>query len=139
MRRLGIAPGVLGGAVGGLYAYGYGTDLWKSRATHARFESLMALPIMRQVSAEAADRFSQGKPVYMFTVQSEGIKGVGISSLDGHVLSIDLLSGEFVVDAKPASPVDYAGALALPVLGFLLPWGIIRALAWLILGFVGKT
>ena len=104
MRRLGIAPGVLGGAVGGLYAYGYGTDLWKSRATHARFESLMALPIMRQVSAEAADRFSQGKPVYMFTVQSEGIKGVGISSLDGHVLSIDLLSGEFVVDANRPRP-----------------------------------
>lgn len=95
----------------------------------------MALPTMRQVAASAADRFSHGQLTIMFTVGADGIKDASINSITGHVQAIGLLTGETVHDAEVATLPGYAEALAIPVLGFLIPWGTIRVLTWLIVGF----
>jgi hypothetical protein len=52
MRRLGIVLGVLGGIVGGVFGYADMQSLWKARADHNRFESLMALPTMQKIATD---------------------------------------------------------------------------------------
>lgn len=134
VRRLGIIAGLLGCAFGGLAAADVFRGLWNSRANHERFRSLVASPTIREASAYAANLTAQGHPPIVVHVGSNGIKNVYL--IDDHISEIELLTGEGVQDARLASPSDYLEVLALPAIGFGVPWGTISLLSRLVLGFV---
>ena len=147
MRRLGIVLGVLGGVLGGFFGYSDAQNLWNTRMTHRKFESIMALPTMQKV-AKADWVTVSGGPVkppegYILTpsqggiieVNLEGIKRV-LTDKTGMVSSIELLTGETVRRTEPPTLQAYLAPLFFPVIGFLLPWGAVRVLTWVGIGFL---
>ena len=93
----------------------------------------MALPVLQQISKNVSsgpidDRFTYTVPVHRD----------GIGEVEGRSRQINLIhleSGETVGDVQPPSATDYLADGSLPLIGFLVPWGAIRILAWLIAGF----
>ncbi len=51
------------------------------------------------------------------------------------VSSIELTTGEWVHKTEPPYIQSYFGVLLYPILGFLLPWGAVRVLIWVGIGF----
>lgn len=70
----------------------------------------------------------------------EGISKVHIDSTK-QVAAIELSTGRIIVRPKVTGWLeyfkDYLLLLSYPVLGFLLPWGCVRILAWVGYGFIG--
>ena len=73
--------------------------------------------------------------------EKELVAGSGISSVDKngtHINSITLKGGTYLTD-RPISPLDCLWPLTLPFIGFLVPWGAIKIIFWVISGFTHKT
>ena len=80
-------------------------------------------------------RWWENDPIVQGTVQVNA-GGINSVTIDGGLVStIELSTGESV--QRTASPALYAyfQPLLYPLLGFFLPWGAIRALTWIGVGF----
>jgi hypothetical protein len=78
------------------------------------------------------------KPVrYLVAVNAGGIRDATVDQT-GTVTSIRLVTGESVQRIPPASWRAWFSLLIYPLLGFLMPWGAIRALTWVGAGFFGE-
>jgi hypothetical protein len=68
----------------------------------------------------------------------DGINGVHFDS-QKRVVSIEFISGDRVERTDTPKFSAYLFVLAFPVGGFLIPWGVIRALSWVLTGFSRST
>ena len=94
-------------------------------------------------AASKSDDCKLFDPVYaaglaVVSVNLGGIRRV-IVDRAGDASSIELSSGETVQRAEAPRVRAYLILLLYPVLGFLLPWGIVRVLTWVGSGFVAQT
>ena len=165
LRRIGLALGILGFLIGGIAAYLFELDVVSLRAKHAQFESLMSSPLMRNVAKAATDsttklrerdwfernapppplppgfklvepeRFTRNAPTRQtIEVNLEGINQVTVDEL-GLITSIALTSGDLVFRTDAPRATAYLIPFCLPVVGFLLPWGLTRIVTWIVAGF----
>lgn len=73
-------------------------------------------------------------------VNQDDVDKVIVYRRTGLISSVTLKNGETLADA-PLEPAwhTYLFPLFAPLAGFLLPWGVIRLLAWTISGFIAKA
>lgn len=160
-RRLALLLGVVGAIFGGFASYAELQSVLGQRARHVRFEQLANSDVVQQerklrfhtdratgVTLDWGEAFdAQGNrisdpPLEFASVPSEVDKG-GISAInwtkDIHVASIELQDGQMLYPTPAPGVWSYLLIAILPVLGFFIPWGTVRAIGWVGAGFVAGS
>ena len=70
-------------------------------------------------------------------VNLNGFKEVLVDK-SGQIFSIVLSTGESIPKTEPPTLMAFMALLLYPLGGFLVPWGAIRVIAWLVAGFLSK-
>ena len=127
MRRIGFTVGVLGALVAAFAAAEFFPDF----RARTEFESILKLPETQKIARYLA---------------KEGIKNTEVEVRDhprirqmsvngkGEIESFTL--GDWKVLWKPASALWDLLYPVIVVSGFLLPWGAVRLVTWIVSGFV---
>lgn len=68
----------------------------------------------------------------------DGIKSVEYDK-DFNVVSIETMNGQILFPTPPPSQWMILLIAALPILGYFLPWGLVRAIGWVGAGFVSSS
>ena len=145
LRRVGLVLGVCGGLLGATFGYVSAEKTWKQVAAAKKFESLIASPMMQQITKAAKESKANRDPNFIpdvFGVEDEaiivdhnGVKQVTVDS-SGAITSIELSAGEVLKGgAPPPDRTDYLIPLLAPIAGFLVPWVTVRVLGWVLQGF----
>jgi hypothetical protein len=142
MRRVGLAFGIIGGLAGSLFAYNELDDTLRQRERAQSFAALLTTPpahvrIPPDTSGRSLTVDFQSDP------DNRGISTIDYSrsAVDQpfEIDSFEKASGEHIrkTDFPPFS--DYLFVAVIPMLGFLVPWGLMKALAWVGAGFLKST
>ncbi len=139
MRRIGLAFGIFGAIAGGFVGYLFYTDLHAQALRYARFHQLLATPAL----ARFRDASVRAMPRNPEPVHQDGIAAVHFGINDTRDLPlaeridwIDTENGIRVYRAEEPTRAAYFLVALCPLLGFLLPWGIIRGVTWVLVGFM---
>lgn len=162
MRRVGVLLGLAGAVVGGLFAHGQVTQLWAIHSANREFETALGSPTVRSVTAalqkyrrEPWNTFRSGEfldyvpkdemisrsapkedrvDVTVIQVDHGGVKYM-TSDQAGLVQSIVLTTGEHLYQREAPALGAFLVPILYPLVGFLVPWGAIRAITWIGMGF----
>jgi hypothetical protein len=141
-RRFGVICGLLGFFYGVNLAFKDFSLFSQYKSEHARIQKIMALPASQQVVRTVNDDIAHGQLFGSYPVHSNGIEEVTVS--DGRISSITLTTYETLHNFPLPSIWDYSLEIILApalgfgagfALGFLLPWGTISSVRWLLAGF----
>jgi predicted small secreted protein len=140
-RRLALLLGVVGAIAGGFGSYLELQGVLDQRARHNRFEQLAASDAAQQVLRSQAgwvviDPKTGERTQWDQQVGKGGIKTIHWTK-DNQIESIET-DNEYLYPTSSPAAWEYALILLLPVLGFLIPWGAIRAIGWVGTGFLGN-
>src|SRR5437762_10203833 len=106
----------------------------------------MDLPVIRQVAKQATTMnwFEKNSPqtdepqVYVVKVNLDEIEHVTVDRQAKTVASLYLSTGESLSRPEPPSFWIYVGPVIFPVIGFLIPWGSMSIIMWVVAGFASK-
>jgi hypothetical protein len=165
MRRLAIVLGIAGSLTGSVFGYQNARDVWNARSAHKRFESLAATPAIQKDVKELVDTIQKGQSKNLSTLSDEqlqvyknllestppgerqklarldrrasgdGIDQFTIDPSTSTITSIQLSTGELLSRTPPPTLAAWIALPLYPLVGFLIPWGAIRALTWVGSGF----
>ena len=151
-RRLALLLGFLGAIAGGFASYLELQSVLSQQARHNRFEQLAASDVVTQERktlqawtpvAEVSPAWAKTKPVapsytHFVPDPSEVNKG-GIRTINWgkgfEVSSIESDDGQTFYPTPAPSAWLYLLIALLPFVGFLIPWGTVRATGWVGTGF----
>ncbi len=144
-RRLALLLGTAGTIVGGFASYSELQTIREQAETHNRFEQLAKSPAAQHAlqtlklacAQDPSDKqCGDEKYVPMSEVNSGGIKTIYWSK-NYQLEWIKTEDGQDLFSTSPApSKWEYLLLAILPVFGFLIPWGAVRAIGWVGAGFV---
>jgi len=142
-RRLALLLGVAGAIACGFASYLVLQPALDLRARHNKFEQLANSDVVRQ------ERKNQGGWVSVDPKTGEQIKwdqevNKGCIktihwTAENEVEGIDTVDGQYLYKARVPTSSEYLLGALIPVFGFLIPWGLVRAIAWVGAGFVTNT
>ncbi len=121
-------------------------ELHSQRTRHERFEQLAATDVVQQerkTPHSVMEYDAQGNPIQS-VVNRDGIKTINWdkdhvwNDVSG-VYSIETSDGQTLYPTAAPSAWLYLLIALLPPLGFLIPWGVVRAIGWVGVGFVTDT
>ena len=114
LRRLGLVVGILGGMAAGVVMVMLLDQTNTKRADFKKFELLVAAQ-------------EEGKQIYL-------------SDQTGEPIYVVLKNGKSVSRplGQPPTLRDYLLPITLPFIGFLVPWGVVKAIRWILLGFTSR-
>jgi hypothetical protein len=72
------------------------------------------------------------------TVSKDGIKTINWNH-DFAVASIEMADGQTLSSTPAPAAGQYLLVALLPLFGFIIPWGAVRAIGWVVAGFVPST
>jgi hypothetical protein len=141
-RRLALLLGVVGIILGGFASYAELQSVLGQRTRHVRFEQLADSDAVKKEHKDVESGwFTVASPPDpscnndCSAVNRDGIKTIHWGKNYG-IQSIATEDGQtFYPTAAPAGWTYLLIAL-FPVLGFLIPWGAVRAIGWVGAGFV---
>ena len=150
MRRLAVFAGMLGAFAGGLYAYRDLRNVPSERYQHKVFEALAASDIVTrehwllQMAKDngtifnwplttEADKIEANRPKST-TVLANEIKTI-FWKPDLTVDFFYMQDGGIVESGPSPSMWSYLLWVAFPAFGFVIVWGTIRGIAWVVAGF----
>lgn len=139
-RRLALLLGVVGAVLGGYVSYMELQTVLDQRARHNEFERLANSQVIQQerkTLQEKTNSQSNFVPDWAFggTVVNNGeIKTIYWRD-KWEVDSIDTVDGKTHSSTLAPSAWLYLVVALLPVFGFFIPWGAIRAIGWVGAGF----
>ena len=142
-RRLALIVGITGACLGCIASYSELKTVRDLSAHHAEFERLtagfanakLAQQMRRDAEHDPSDNSITPDCCGIEEIFSDKIRILSMT----HQACTPLLprSGRKLLIRTPAPGAgSYALIAALPILGFLLPWGVIRAVGWVLAGFV---
>jgi hypothetical protein len=140
-RRLALIVGITGACLGCIASYSELKTVRDLSAHHAEFERLTAgfanSKLAQQMRRDAEHDPSDNS----ITPDCCGIEEIfwdknHIFNDPSGVYSITTEDGRSLYPTPAPGAGSYALIAALPILGFLLPWGVIRAVGWVLAGFV---
>jgi hypothetical protein len=141
-RRLALLLGAVGAILGGFASYAELQTMKHQMADHKRFERLANSQIVRQERENAMRDFPRvtNPPItdsngWQITVNSGGIATIFWGS-DFGVASIETEDGQKLYPIPAPSAWLYLLVALFPVLGFFIPWGAVRAIGWVLAGFL---
>ena len=140
-RRLALLLGVVGAIAGGFVSYLELQETQSQRTRHIKFEQLAASDDIKQarknllsnirIDPQTGERQGWEWP---YTVDKGGIKAIRWSENYG-VESIETEDGQTFYSTPAPAAWQYLFVVLLPILGFFIPWGAIRAIGWVGTGF----
>ena len=144
-RRLALLLGVSGAITGGLFAYAQLQSTMRQRADHKQFEELANSQVILQ-TREAVQHpdfipnLPAGyvlEPLHDFKLDPPkcGIATIHWSN-DFQIRSLEMESGQTLYPTPAPGIWSYCLIAIMPLLGFFVPWGTIRAIGWVAAGFV---
>jgi hypothetical protein len=162
MRRLALVAGALGAVAGCFVSYLQVSELTAKRERHKEFQMLLSAPAVQKELKLLKTGLQDAKdPTPAFKYAHHGQNWfdavAAISgSTDGWTVGEDGVSKIFFGSGSEVNciatteglrhyPTDlpsagsYLLALGWPVLGFIVPWGALTMLAWIIAGFAHKA
>ncbi|HVY92191.1 MAG TPA: hypothetical protein VHA14_05565, partial [Bryobacteraceae bacterium] len=71
----------------------------------------------------------------VFPVSSNPQEIESVSISEGLVTSIQVKGGRSVYPAASPMALDYLYAFGCPIIGFMVPWGAVKILVWIGMGF----
>jgi hypothetical protein len=154
-RRLALLLGAVGAILGGFIAYFQFQDTVRHRAEYLRWTQLANSDTVRQaiLAAKASDAQATGdqNTVPIPEGAQVGVPGVAATApwatecqnlicwnRDYAVVSIVTKDGLTHYPVQAPGVWSYAAVVALPLLGFFIPWGAVRASGWVGAGFVAS-
>ena len=168
MRRLALLVGVLGAILGCFASYVVLRDALAARARHKAFELLATSDVVQELRKMAtvdydtlakkyggiaappeggnqqidfskyAEPFEKGPTPVSSDVNKGGIRTIHWTK-DLGVESIETEDGVTLYPTTTPTVWRYLLAAVFPVLGFVVPWGLVRALAWVGVGFFERS
>ena len=154
-RRLALLLGVAGAIAGGFVSYSELQNVREQQASHNRFEQLSASPVAQQAreSLEVAcadghtdEQCGDKQYVPMSEINSSGINTIywikkdSLGKINYQVGWIKTDDGRNLFATTPAPAArEYLMVVLFPLLGFLVPWGAVRAIGWTAAGFVARS
>jgi hypothetical protein len=155
-RRLALLLGVVGAILGGFASYIELQSLIRQRADHMRFEQLTNSDAVKQAKPQSDDPISEfmGLPrdkqlaalqqlppenqdrllAQIKARRKDGIKTI-LWTKDNGVESIETQDGQTLYPTPTPAGWTYLLTALFPILGFLIPWGAVRAIGWVGAGF----
>jgi hypothetical protein len=151
-RRLALLLGVSGAIICGVASYLELQDIQSQRACYNRFEQLAASDVVKQernnlITGEKqkhtftdCDIYPVGTvpytkfDCYTSVLYNGGIKAIAWNT-DYAIYSIQTEDGQTFYPTQVPSLWKYLLVALFPVLGFFVPWGVIRAIGWVVAGF----
>lgn len=134
-RRLALLLGVAGAIAGGFASYVELQPVMRQRADHQRFEQLANSDVVQH---ERKDWFLVNLPPGYVPATSE-VKASGIKTINWTknlgIESIETEDGQTLYPTPAPSAWMYLLIAIFPIAGFFIPWGTIRAIGWVGVGF----
>lgn len=159
-RRLAMLLGVVGALLGGFASYMQLQTVMRQREDHARFEQLANSDVVQQARAALyavgpkhdpplpagatiltpCDVYAVGEKAYKkFDCYTSTVREGGITAIAWNtgyeVYSIETTDGQTLYPTPAPRAWSYALIAILPVFGFFIPWGAVRAIGWVGAGF----
>ena len=139
-RRLALLLGALGAILGGFVSYLELDSVMAQRASHNRFERLVNSDVVQRERKNLADWVSIDPKTGERTEWEQQINKGGIKSIswskDNNVESIETEDGQYLFPTPAPSVWEYLSIPLFPLLGFIIPWGVVRAIGWVVTGFM---
>jgi hypothetical protein len=163
MRRIGLTAGVIGALVAAFAAFGlFYSDLAEHRKVQAEFDSLLKLPVTQVVAKTIAKNKTAsahaGKQIPLFSdfvqQRQKNATAGAYAEIQGHPQGIK----QFWLDEKSeivwfemddgrtimrtSGPTSLFWYLLYPPIvgvGFVLPWGAVHLVTWIVCGFIRGT
>ncbi len=143
-RRLALLLGAVGAITGGFVSYLQLQSALKQNAAHIRFERLANSPdILRERQETKQQLESVVNPTvtdssgWESPIDANGIKSVTWGK-DYGVASLETEDGQTLYPTPAPGAWSYLLVALLPLLGFFIPWGAVRAIGWVLAGFVAS-
>ncbi len=124
-----------GGVVGELLRESMATATAAATHQHAVFTALLNSP---EVRAALAAKASGDSPSANEMIAVSGPWARDLFWQDGHVAYFVLADGSFYFDSVRPPVWVFPMVLLCPVLGFLIPWGVMKGLSWMGVGYLVK-
>ena len=140
-RRLALLLGVAGAIAGGFASYLELQTLTSQRARHDRFEIQANSDAVQQDRKDflagwvSIDHKTGERIQWDQQVDKDGIKTIHWTK-DNEIESIEAEDGQTLYPTPAPSAWLYLLIALFPVLGFLIPWGVVRSVGWVGAGFV---
>jgi hypothetical protein len=139
-RRLALLLGIVGVIAGGFFSYLFIQDAMGQRARHNKFEQLANSDVVRQERKSQAGWVSidpkTGERIpWKQLLDKGGIKSISWTE-DNEIESIEAEDGQTLFPTPAPSAWTYLLIALFPILGFFIPWGVIRAIGWVGAGFL---
>jgi hypothetical protein len=139
IRRIGLAAGVLGASVGAVGSYVSINDIIQEKASAATFRSLASSAIVQEQLRESkVMKLPPGYELYepeTLNVNRGGIKTIHLGN-KLEITSIDTQDGATLSKPVPVGFWSYVLPVIFPVVGFLIPWVVVRTATWVGAGFL---
>lgn len=138
MRRLALLLGVVVAVVGGTFSNMELKSVISERAEFKRFEQLANSSVVQQ---ERKSCFSDNPPPgyakrgNQLQENRAGIEAIEWSD-DCSVSMIKTVTSEWLYPGLAPRSWEFSLIALLPIFGFLIPWGAVRAIGWVLTGFV---
>lgn len=140
-RRLALLLGMAGAIFGGFLSYSELQSLMRQRSEHQQFEKLANTDEVkqerkaRQLGWIVTD--TDGRPVdpNASVINANGIGTIHWTA-DFAIEYIETQDGQMLFPAQLPGAWSYILIAVFPLLGFFIPWGVVRGLGWVVAGFV---
>ena len=142
-RRLALLLGVAGALGGSFVSYLEWQELHSKKTRRDRFEQFATLDAVKHLSKDHQQKKDDPLDANIRSVMPGccGIKEIvwdrdHVWNDGGGIYSIETLGGETLQPWSAPSAWEYLFATVMPIIGFIIPWGLIRAIGWVMTGFV---
>jgi hypothetical protein len=146
-RRLALVLGVVGAILCGVLSYAQLQSTLSERADHQKFEKLANSPTAVQAHKEVRmpgpwDKYDalafKAGGTFGTDVNDGGIKKI-FWNRKYRIASLETEDGRTLYPTPAPGLWSYVLIGILPLLGFLIPWGVVRSLGWVVTGFLQQT
>ena len=153
-RRLALLLGVAGAIYCGVFSYVQLQSTMRQRADHRRFERLANSRVVQQdresllalakrnggwIISDPPPKTLSGKLIdtkaLASAVNRDGIREIGWSEGYKRVVYLETQDDQLIYPTPAPGVWSYILVAVLPLAGFFIPWGIIRAIGWVVAGF----
>lgn len=138
-KRLAVLMGVLGALVGSYWSVVITFDLVEEHNNYKLYSRLAATLAVKTAVAQRKLMVSKLPPNETIADDSENIQREGVDYVifneNGSIMWIKPTIGEPVGATNGASFSEAILVPVLPAAGFFILWGLIKALAWVLIGF----
>jgi len=138
-RRLALLLGVAGVLFGGFISYLELQEIQSQRARHNKFEQLAASDVVQQEREKMNPSLPDWQRVEIEPFTFSGPNRGGIKTIawgkNFGVRYLETQDGQTLYPTPAPAAWQYLFIVLVPILGFFIPWGAIRAIGWVAAGF----